>query len=238
MEGHVAERGSSLTQVFPTSSNTSEDYSTLQGRLTALSDLHNKATAELAAKDNEIISLQTRLSNLAQDSQSSLAALAKGKNDAERELRWAREGRQSAERREELAKRELELLRTAKVSTAYLLPPLLADQGKASGFPGSSSGGDQSARVKELESLIDTYKAELEAISRDSQEVEERITQGAGLVKQSELESAQSRIAQLQTGQSESTYLTGEVTIWLTSRYHRPRIYHLAADLCQQHPRR
>ncbi len=62
------------------------------------------------------------------------------------------------------------------------------------------STGDHAARISQLEGLVDTYKAELESISRDSKDVEAALTQGAGLVKQSTLEEAERRTAQLERG--------------------------------------
>ena len=43
-----------------------------------------------------------------------------------------------------------------------------------------------------------TYKAELEAISRDSRDVEQALTHGAGLVKLSALVEAEDRATQLE----------------------------------------
>ena len=60
------------------------------------------------------------------------------------------------------------------------------------------STSDQTARVSQLEGLVTTYKAELEAISRDSREVEQALTQGAGLVKLSALVEAESRATQME----------------------------------------
>jgi len=111
---------SSLTQTFPSSTSSPENASILQQRLTMLSNLHNQATIDLAAKDKELCSTHERLSTLAQSTTSLTVTLTKRAEEAERELRWAKEGRQSAERREELAKKEADALR----STAVRLAPL------------------------------------------------------------------------------------------------------------------
>lgn len=66
------------------------------------------------------------------------------------------------------------------------------------------SNGDQAAKIHQLEALLGTYKEELEALSRDSRDVEAALTQGAGLVKQSALEEADGRIQQLERGGSSS----------------------------------
>jgi len=60
---------------------------------------------------------------------------------------------------------------------------------------------DQSGRVRQLENLLDGYKAQLEAIAHDSRDLEDRLTQGAGLVKQSALDEALERTSQLTIGQ-------------------------------------
>ena len=69
-------------------------------------------------------------------------------------------------------------------------------------MPGGVSSSDQSARVRQLESLLQTYKSEVEGISRDSKDVEARLTQGAGLVKQTDLEESQAEVERLRDGKS------------------------------------
>ena len=68
-------------------------------------------------------------------------------------------------------------------------------------MPGGMISEDQSGRIRQLENLVETYKNELEGISRDSRDLEDKLTHGAGLVKQSALEEAQERIAQLERGE-------------------------------------
>lgn len=92
-----------------------ENASAFQQRLTTISNLHNQATSDLAARDKELRSVQDRLSTLAQNSTSATVTLTKRAEEAERELRWAKEGRQSAERREMLAKKEAELMTISAV---------------------------------------------------------------------------------------------------------------------------
>lgn len=64
-----------------------------------------------------------------------------------------------------------------------------------------SSSSDQTARITQLESVLETYKSELEGIQRDSRDVEDRLTEGAGLVKRNLLDDAQARINQLDAGE-------------------------------------
>ncbi|OCF45761.1 mitotic spindle assembly checkpoint protein MAD1 [Kwoniella heveanensis CBS 569] len=176
----------SLTQTFPSdasSSSTTTDE-TLRTRLSALSTLHSQATVDLAARDSRIRELHDRLTTLADSSRASIAELTRRAEEAERELRWAKEGRATAERREQLARNEAERIR-------------LAGQGVR--MPGGvGSMADQSSKVAELESLVELYKNELDQISRDSRETEERIAQGKGLVKASDLEKAREKISQLE----------------------------------------
>ena len=67
-------------------------------------------------KDNEIRSLESRLSTVSQSSASTILVCTRRAEEAERELRWAKEGRLSAERREQLAKKEIASLRPSEVS--------------------------------------------------------------------------------------------------------------------------
>lgn len=125
--------------------------------------------------------MHARLSRLASDSQQASLTLSKRAEEAERELRWAREGRKSAEVREELVRKELEAVRHGL---------------------GVSAGGADPQRVKELERLLEQYKQQLEEMSRDSRDVESRLAGGKGLVKRSELEDEQERCKALQAGTS------------------------------------
>ncbi|WRT64613.1 uncharacterized protein IL334_001546 [Kwoniella shivajii] len=172
----------SLTQTFPSASSSPTSDQTLRTRLSTLSSLHNQATTDLAQKDSEIREIRGRLANLAESSRAGISELTKRAEEAERELRWAKEGRTSAERREELARKEAERIRSA---------------GSDLSMPGGVIS-DQTAKVSELESLVELYKSELNKISRDSRETEERIAKGMGLVKSSDLEEAKKKIEQLE----------------------------------------
>ena len=66
-------------------------------------------------------------------------------------------------------------------------------------MPGGLRSSDQSARIRQLERLVQEYKNELESHSRDSRDIEEKIAKGQGLVKQAVLDEAQSRITSLQS---------------------------------------
>jgi multidrug resistance efflux pump len=145
-----------------------------------MSALHAEATTELASKDAEIRGLQSRLSEQSASALALSRELSQRNNELEREVRWSKEGRASAERREKLLQKELDATREAGPS-----------------MPGGASFGDQSARVKQLEGLV----AELEEIQRDSREVEDRLTKKAGLVPQSALDEAQGEISKLKAGE-------------------------------------
>ncbi|WWC59638.1 uncharacterized protein I303_102197 [Kwoniella dejecticola CBS 10117] len=176
----------SLTQTFPSNSSSSPDTSdtTLRARLSSLSNLHNQATADLAQKDSQIRELHDRLTNLAQSSQSSIAELTRRFEEAEREARWAKQGRVTAERLEAVAKKEAESARYSMSTSSTSM---------------SGSGvQDQSAKVTELERLVEMYKSELDGMSRDSRETEQRIAKGMGLVKSSDLQEAKEKIEQLE----------------------------------------
>lgn len=117
------------------------------------------------------------------DSESAIYDLTRKLEDTNRELRWAKEGRQSAETRERLLKVELEAA--------------LAGAGSS-----DSGNRDSAARVQHLESLVETYKAELEGMSRDSREAEDRLAKGAGMVQASDLAEAEEVIKGLEDGES------------------------------------
>lgn len=104
---HASTDVRSLTQTFPSSSGESE----LQQRFQALVTLHNKTTAEVAAKESEIVDLTKRLTILAADSHNTAQALSKQVTELQTECRWAKEGRAAAERMERLAKQEIEAAR-------------------------------------------------------------------------------------------------------------------------------
>lgn len=149
-----------------------------------MSELHSKATTDLSTKDTEIRSLHARLSALSESSATNIKEWTGRAKEAERELRWAREGRESAERREEFARKQIEALRSGD-----------GDAG------GGVTSVDSSSRIKQLEKLVETYKAELDSMSRDSRDLEDRLTEGKGLVKQSLLEESQAKISQLESGE-------------------------------------
>lgn len=67
---------------------------------------------------------------------------------------------------------------------------------------GSATAGDQTSKIKLLQGMVEQYKTELEDIARDSQALEDQLTQGAGLVKQNLLDESQKRVSQLEAGMS------------------------------------
>ncbi len=107
---------SSLTQNFSSSSSSpsSESTATLQNRLSTLSTLHSQTTANLASAESKLRELQDRHSQLVESSAMALSELRKENQEIQRELRWAREGRESAERRERVALKEVDVLRNSQ----------------------------------------------------------------------------------------------------------------------------
>ncbi|KAK1921723.1 spindle assembly checkpoint component Mad1 [Papiliotrema laurentii] len=188
----------SLTQTFPSDSSApTEDASVLQQRLSALSELHSKATGEIAAKEAEVHDLHARLSALAADSSYTIRELSQKVKTLENDARWAKEGRAAAEQREELLKREVQALYDSQESGPVM--------------PGGVQS-DQSARVKSLERLVSEYKERVESMSRDSSELEDRLIEGKGLVKQAKLDEAQARIDELTAKIQEFETLISELT--------------------------
>lgn len=151
--------------------------SSLQCRLSALSSLHQETERQLATEKSQNFSLHGRLSKLASDAQQASLTLSRRAEEAERELRWAREGRRSAEVREQLLRKELDAVRCSG--------------GEGDGNP---------ERVTYLEDLLEQYKDQLEQMQRDSRDVESRLAGGQGLVKRKELEDEQTRVQSLKNG--------------------------------------
>ncbi|WVQ75806.1 hypothetical protein IAR50_005439 [Cryptococcus sp. DSM 104548] len=175
----------SLTQTFPAADDTAE-LSQLKTRLSTLSTLHVQATNELAQRESTIRDLRTRLADVAESSRATLGEISSKLQESERELRWAQEGRESAERREALIRQEVDVLR--------------------------SSGAGGGADAAEMDRLLQTYRGMLETMQRDSRLVEEKIAQGQGLVKADDLANAQERISQLESDVVELDKTVEELT--------------------------
>jgi len=115
-----------LTINVPLTGHTSEDHTTtstsdylsLQHRLSQLSAAHSLCGQTIAAKQSTILDYSGRLEQISRETAMTLDELQKRAETAERESRWANEGRQSAEKRLRLAREELEMLRSNKVSSA------------------------------------------------------------------------------------------------------------------------
>lgn len=99
---------SSLTQTFPSDTEPSESASALQAKCTALAQLHQQATNELTAKDSEINQLRIKHAEYVNTSRITISDLTKTNTELARNLRWAEQGRDQAERREALIRKELE----------------------------------------------------------------------------------------------------------------------------------
>ncbi|EAL18454.1 hypothetical protein CNBJ0960 [Cryptococcus deneoformans B-3501A] len=182
----------SLTQTLPDPASTEpSEIATLRARLSTLSNLHSQTTTSLVQRDSTIRDLRARLADLAGSSKDAVGEMSRRATEAERELRWAKEGRESAERREGLVREELEAMRRQFAAAS-----------------GTFGGPSDPERVKELESLVQSYKTTLEEIHRDSRDAEERIAKGMGLVKSQDLDKAQEKISQLEEGKGSSFYLT------------------------------
>ena len=98
---------SSVTQSFPSGETPSDPIAILQARLSALSELHQEASTQLANKEIKINELYARLTQATSAAEVTIAQMSKEKTDLERSLRWANEGRAAAEKAEKRAKEEL-----------------------------------------------------------------------------------------------------------------------------------
>jgi len=96
-----------MTQSFPSDEIPSESAPMLQARLIALSELYQETTAELGNKNIEITKLYSRLNDSTNAAKATISELSKNNKELERDLRWATQGRDNAEKAEAMAKREL-----------------------------------------------------------------------------------------------------------------------------------
>lgn len=62
-----------------------------------------------------------------------------------------------------------------------------------------SGSGDQAGQIRRLQALVDEYKSEIDRTARDSRDLENRLAEGAGLVKSTLLDDATARIAALES---------------------------------------
>lgn len=195
---------SSLTQSFPSDTEPTESAASLQAKLTSLSTLHHQATAEIAAKDTQINQLHTQHADYVNTSRITIAELTKSNTQLTRDLRWATQGRESAEHREALIRKELENADGPTVSTTDKIHPAVKPirvaltLNQLHSMPGGLGSSDQTAQIRRLHSLVEEYKSELERVARDSRDLESTLAEGAGLVKASVLSDAQARVASLE----------------------------------------
>lgn len=96
---------SSMTQSFPSGDGSTPEN---QAKLTTLTGLHQQATTELATLKSEIVDLTRRLTDSTNHSQIVISESMKEKTNLERELRWAKQGREAAEKAEQRARKELD----------------------------------------------------------------------------------------------------------------------------------
>jgi chromosome segregation ATPase len=94
---------SSMTQSFPEG-----ETPDTQAKLAALSSLHQQATTELATLKSDFEDLTRRLSDTTNKSKLVIADFTKENKNLVMELRWAKQGREGAEKAEQRAKKELE----------------------------------------------------------------------------------------------------------------------------------
>jgi mitotic spindle assembly checkpoint protein MAD1 len=107
---------SSLTQAFapPADSSdttTSADLISLQHRLSTLAAAHANCDSSITAHKNQIGKLLEQIQDLSDSSGGEIIRLERKLEEAEREWRWAKEGREKAESKLGLARQEIEGLR-------------------------------------------------------------------------------------------------------------------------------
>lgn len=97
-----------MTQSFPSGESASDPITILQAKLSAASELNQDSATKLANQKIEIDQLYARLNQVTSAAEVAIAQMSAEKKELERNLRWANEGRDNAEKAEKRAKRELE----------------------------------------------------------------------------------------------------------------------------------
>jgi hypothetical protein len=174
----------------PSSSN--EASSQLQEQLQTALHLHQDSLSTLSLKESELASLRSRLETLSQGSKGAVGTLAQKLDEAERELRIAKEGRKNAEVKVELLKEEVAVGR-GKGSVGG---------GGFRGVGGVGNSMGQEERLRQLEGLLEMYKGKLKEIGRESGMAEAKVAEGMGYVKKALLEEAEGKVGSLQQGTS------------------------------------
>ena len=83
----------------------------LQHRLSTLAASHSTCNSTISAQKNQISDLLYQIENVSNSSQGEIIRLDRKLEEAEREWRWAREGREKAEAKLGLARQEIDGLR-------------------------------------------------------------------------------------------------------------------------------
>lgn len=76
-----------------------------------MSNLYAQATEEISAKDTELNQARQQHAEFVTTSELAIVDLRRINKELDRELRWAKQNRDMAERQEKLARQELEALR-------------------------------------------------------------------------------------------------------------------------------
>jgi mitotic spindle assembly checkpoint protein MAD1 len=204
-----------LTINVPLLGHTSEDHTTtstsdylsLQHRLSQLSAAHSLCGQTIAAKQSTILDYSGRLEQISRETAMTLDELQKRAETAERENRWANEGRQSAEKRLRLAREELEMLRSSKVSSSSWIERGVASAKTlpcAMPYVQSSvslqEGPGDSVNIVELQRQVNIYRQAIDDFQSDNRETQAKAILDLDLVKRSDLTSALDRCKQLEQG--------------------------------------
>ena len=96
-----------MTQSFPSGESASDPIAILQAKLSAASELNQDSATKLANQKIEIDQLYARFDQVTSDAKVAIAQISAEKKELERNLRWANEGRDNAEKAEKRAKEEL-----------------------------------------------------------------------------------------------------------------------------------
>ncbi|KAJ9101028.1 hypothetical protein QFC21_003246 [Naganishia friedmannii] len=189
----------SLTMTEPPTSDDNTTLSisealSLRHKYTTLSASHSQCSSQIAHLNAQNAELAHRLGEVSRESLTMMGELEERLVGAERECRWEHGRREAVERKLQVARKELEQLRTAGSHSSTSTH--LGESG--------TGPGDSSARVKELEEQLAEYRGVIDAFQQEEAEMRDRIAADQGWVKKCDYEQAETQMRSLQAELAEA----------------------------------
>jgi chromosome segregation ATPase len=201
-------RFSSLTMTVPPTSDDNTTLSisealSLRHKYTTLSASHSQCSSQIAHLNAQNAELAHRLGEVSREGLTRIGELEERLVGAERECRWEHGRREAVERKLQVARKELEQLRTAGSHSS---------SGGTHSGDNNSGSGDPSARVKELEEQLAEYRGIIDAFQQEEAEMRDRIAADQGWVKKCDFAEAEAQMRSLQAGKYHQFYALPETS--------------------------